>query len=71
MLYILLGIIIILIIVFYKKLKDAIEIEGIRQHNGILLEIKYKLESQDATIEQLFRELNISMLDTRTSDELR
>lgn len=40
MLYILLFTIIALQVIFYFKLKNEIEIEAIKQHNGILLDIK-------------------------------
>ena len=44
MLYILLIIIIVLQIVFYIKIKNYIEIEFIKLHNGMLLETKTKVE---------------------------
>ncbi|MEK7117212.1 MAG: hypothetical protein AAB857_02925 [Patescibacteria group bacterium] len=44
MIYILLIFIIVLIIILYRKLKKYIELEFIRQHNGILLETKKQVE---------------------------
>lgn len=53
-----------MIIVFYKKLSNQLELEAIKQHNGILLEIKNKLDEQDRKIKHLFEELKLDTFDT-------
>ena len=70
MLYIFLILQTVLVIFLYYKLSNKIELEAIKQNNGVLLEIKSKIEKQDWIFEQLFRELKLSMFDTRTVDEL-
>ncbi len=70
MIYIMLLITIVLIIFLYKRLKNYIEIEFIKQHNGILLDIKKQLDSQDSEIKRLFRELKLSPFDIRSSFEI-
>lgn len=64
MLYILLASQIILMIVLYKKISNRIELEAIKQHNGILLDIKRQLDEQDKRISQIYRRLNGVGLDT-------
>lgn len=64
MIYIFFLVLIVLVIILFNKLKDYIDTKFIQQHNGILLDIKKQLDVQDEIIKQLFRELNISVIDT-------
>jgi len=70
MIYVILIIQVFLIIYLYKKLSDKIETESVKLHNIILLPIKKQLDMQDVVTKAMLREMDISIIDTRSSTEV-